>query len=157
MESWFVDVATFCKACRKYIGDMPYIANWIDKDDGLDIVRILMLCKQRIMKQLECNTSDVHVVLHVNLILEEMIELIGSILYGEIHEVATESVDVIYVVIGAALAFGIDLRPVWNAVHEANMLKAGGPVREDGKQLKPVDWEPANIAKIITDQGPLKI
>ncbi|NIQ95452.1 MAG: nucleoside triphosphate pyrophosphohydrolase family protein, partial [Desulfuromonadales bacterium] len=34
--------------------------------------------------------------------------------------------DLIYVAIGAAITYGIDLRPVWEEVHRTNMAKMGG-------------------------------
>ncbi len=35
---------------------------------------------------------------------------------------------------------GLDLRPFFSIVHQANMLKTTGPIREDGKRLKPEGW-----------------
>lgn len=48
---------------------------------------------------------------------------------------------------------GIDLRPVWSEVHAANMRKTTGPVREDGKRLKPEGWQPPDIAGVLRAQG----
>ena len=31
------------------------------------------------------------------------------------------------------------------------MAKVGGPIREDGKRLKPEGWEPPNITKVLLD------
>lgn len=56
--------------------------------------------------------------------------------------IADDVADVNYVVNGTGVAFGIDGETVFNIVHEANMLKASGPRREDGKQLKPEGWQP---------------
>ncbi|MCA9965662.1 MAG: hypothetical protein KC423_15520, partial [Anaerolineales bacterium] len=61
------------------------------------------------------------------------------------HELA----DLLYVVYGAMWAFGIDPDPIFAEVHRANMQKAGGPRRADGKLLKPPDWQPANVAGVI--------
>lgn len=70
-------------------------------------------------------------------------------LTGEIPdwpEMIDALVDSKYVVEGAALAMGINLEPFFAIVHEANMAKTHGPVREsDGKQLKPEGWEPPDI------------
>ena len=54
-------------------------------------------------------------------------------------------VDLIYVLTGMALTFGIDLRPVWDEVQRANMAKEGGGIRADGKVLKPEGWKPPDI------------
>lgn len=56
------------------------------------------------------------------------------------EEVADGLVDTIYVCIGAALELGIPLDRVWTEVQAANMRKGDGPVREDGKKLKPPGW-----------------
>lgn len=51
-------------------------------------------------------------------------------------------IDLLYVTYGAAVQMGLDLRPFFELVHEANMKKGPGPMREDGKKLKPLGWEP---------------
>jgi len=58
-------------------------------------------------------------------------------------------VDLLYVVYGAANAMGVDLEPFFDLVHIANMQKANGPVREDGKRMKPEGWKPPPIAKML--------
>ena len=64
-----------------------------------------------------------------------------------VHELA----DLLYVTYGAMWSCGIDPDPVFAEVHRANMAKMGGPIRADGKQLKPPDWQPANVLKIIQE------
>jgi predicted HAD superfamily Cof-like phosphohydrolase len=63
-------------------------------------------------------------------------------------DVADAIVDSIYVLLGMAVAFGIDIHPVWYAVHEANMATLG----EDGKQMKPEGWTPPYIEGILQAQ-----
>jgi len=63
--------------------------------------------------------------------------------------VADGLADLIYVCVGAALAFGIPLDRVWAEVQRANMAKLGGPRRADGKILKPEGWQPPNIHEAI--------
>lgn len=60
--------------------------------------------------------------------------------------------DLLYVVYGAAVAFGIDLEPIFNEIHRSNMTKIGGPVREDGKVLKPATYEQPRLEPIIRAQ-----
>lgn len=57
--------------------------------------------------------------------------------------------DTIYVVLGGVVTAGIDLERHWNAVHRANMQKMLGPIRADGKQLKPEGWEPPDHLAIL--------
>ncbi len=65
---------------------------------------------------------------------------------------AHELADLLYVVYGAIESFGIDADAVFGEVHRANLQKAGGPRREDGKILKPPGWQPANVKAVIDKQ-----
>ncbi len=67
----------------------------------------------------------------------------------DIEAVADGIADSIYVLVGAALAFGIPLDRVWSEVQRANMAKLGGTRREDGKILKPEGWQPPRIHEAI--------
>ncbi len=69
----------------------------------------------------------------------------------KLPELASELCDLLYVVFGTALEFGIPLGEVWEAVHAANMRKATGGVRRSatGKILKPDGWKPADIAAVL--------
>jgi predicted HAD superfamily Cof-like phosphohydrolase len=57
--------------------------------------------------------------------------------------------DTIVVCYGAAEAIGIDLEPFYDEVMRANMAKAGGPTRADGKRLKPPGWTPPDIKGVL--------
>lgn len=57
--------------------------------------------------------------------------------------------DLVYVTLGTAVEAGINLNPFFREVHRSNMLKIGGPVRADGKALKPEGWEPPRIDLIL--------
>lgn len=65
-----------------------------------------------------------------------------------VHELA----DLLYVVYGAIETLGIDADAVFQEVHRANLQKAGGPRREDGKILKPPGWQPADVESVIRKQ-----
>ncbi len=54
-------------------------------------------------------------------------------------------VDIIYYIIDRSIKNGIDLDPIFDIVHQANMKKVvNGQIkrRQDGKILKPENWEP---------------
>jgi predicted HAD superfamily Cof-like phosphohydrolase len=61
--------------------------------------------------------------------------------------------DLDYVVEGCRLEFGIDGAPIADAIHTANMAKAAGGVRADGKRLKPPGWVPPDIEGELKKQG----
>ena len=87
--------------------------------------------------------------LRAELIREEAAETVAAILRGDLLEAIDGMCDVLAVVYGTAAEFGIDLAPFWDEVHRSNMAKAGGPVREDGKRLKPPGWTPPDIAGVL--------
>jgi predicted HAD superfamily Cof-like phosphohydrolase/flagellar biosynthesis regulator FlaF len=61
--------------------------------------------------------------------------------------------DIDYVVEGTRLAFGINGKPIADAVHVCNMAKLGGTKREDGKIEKPAGWQPPDVAGCLRAQG----
>lgn len=65
---------------------------------------------------------------------------------------ADACIDSLYVIIGNLLAMGIDPRPLFDAVHGANMAKVGGPV-VNGKTMKPDGWAPPDIEGELRKQG----
>lgn len=93
--------------------------------------------------------------LRAALIEEEATETVEAIRRGDLIEAIDGMCDLLAVVYGTAAEFGIDLEPFWDEVHRTNMEKAGGPVREDGKRLKPPGWQPPNIARVLADTHPL--
>jgi len=60
--------------------------------------------------------------------------------------------DTIVVIHNTACAMNLDLEPFFNEVHRTNLAKVGGPVREDGKRLKPEGWQPPDILGLLKDQ-----
>ena len=83
---------------------------------------------------------------------QEVAEAIESCIEnGEdgIPTLAHELADLLYVTYGAFWAMGVDPDPVFTAVHEANMRKASGPRRADGKILKPEGWQPADVTAVV--------
>lgn len=126
-HDWFQDVLNFHKQFGCYIGSTP--------------------------KQPDADNA----VLRMRLIQEEFSELKGSLLLADMPSIADGIVDLIYVLVGTAICYGIDVRPIWNAVHEANMKKTGGGMREDGKVLKPEGWQPPDVEGLLTKQQPLTL
>jgi predicted HAD superfamily Cof-like phosphohydrolase len=93
--------------------------------------------------------------LRIELIEEEVNrELLPAMRANDLVSIADAMADSIYVIVGAALEYGIPLDKVWAEVQRANMTKCDiftGKVkyREDGKVLKPDGWQPPNIAAIL--------
>jgi predicted HAD superfamily Cof-like phosphohydrolase len=93
--------------------------------------------------------------LRAELLAEEFNETLTAMGNEDVAGVADGLADLIYVALGTAIAYGIDLRPVWDAVHAANMAKVGGATRPDGKILKPAGWTPPDVAALLADLSAL--
>lgn len=70
-----------------------------------------------------------------------------------IIDAADAFADLLYVVLGGAIAWGIDLNKVFEEVHRSNMTKfIDGHKRSDGKWQKGPAYRPADIASIVGAQ-----
>lgn len=87
--------------------------------------------------------------LRAELIREESKETRKAILSGDLIGAIDGMCDILVVTLGTAVEFGVDLDPFWDEVHRTNMAKKGGPVRDDGKRLKPPGWTPPDIAGVL--------
>lgn len=87
--------------------------------------------------------------LRLKLIREELAELEAAMAEGDLIGIADGLADLLYVVYGTAVSYGIDIRPIFDEVHRSNMAKVGGTKREDGKVLKPDGWTAPNLAPIL--------
>ncbi len=90
--------------------------------------------------------------LRIKLIQEEFDELKDAIATDDLVSLADGLADILYVVYGAAVTYGIDMEPVFAEVHRSNMSKVGGHKREDGKWVKPATYSKARLGPIIQKQ-----
>lgn len=98
------------------------------------------------------NSDDI--LLRMRLIDEESEEFSAAV---SLAETADALGDLLYVVYGAAVTYGIDLEPVFKEIHRSNMSKvwADGSVKKDsyGKVIKPPTYSPANITEELSKQS----
>ncbi len=123
--------------------------------------------------------EDERIKLRVNLVTEEFCEFLtsvypqfkdmqhGAVLFRlkqameymppkvDLVAMADALADLDYVVEGTRLVCGIDGGPVAEEVHRSNMTKfgPGSWKREDGKVMKPPDWQPPDIEGVLRKQG----
>jgi predicted HAD superfamily Cof-like phosphohydrolase len=92
--------------------------------------------------------------LRLNLHTEEAVdELRDAFASGDIVKVADSIGDALYVVLGTAIACGINIEPIFDEIHRSNMTKfIDGTFREDGKYVKGPSYERANLAPLIASQ-----
>ena len=92
--------------------------------------------------------------LYVSLIEEEADELAEAIAAHDKVETVDALIDILVVTIGALHSMGADAEGAWKEVMRTNFAKIDketGKVRkrEDGKVLKPLNWQPPNLKPFI--------
>ena len=92
--------------------------------------------------------------LRVLLIEEELAELRNAGEARNLVAIADALADLLYVVYGAAVTYGIDLAPVFREIHRSNMSKGDPEVvcRPDGKVLKGPDYSPPRVQEVVESQ-----
>lgn len=89
--------------------------------------------------------------LRINLIQEELDELKAN--PKDLVNVADAIADLMYVVLGTAVAYGIDIEPIFDEVHRSNMSKfIDGHEDENGKWKKGPSYTPPDIETILEEQ-----
>jgi predicted HAD superfamily Cof-like phosphohydrolase len=99
--------------------------------------------------------------LDTQLLLNKSNELVQSMLDGDLVGIADGIADMLYVVIGTAAAYGIDIQEVFDEVHRSNLSKSVWSEAEGrylvekdefGKLIKADTYSPADIKPIIDRQ-----
>jgi phosphoribosyl-ATP pyrophosphohydrolase len=92
------------------------------------------------------------------LITEEHRELQEALDSGDLVQITSEAVDLIFVALGTLVEAGVEPSKVWGAIHEANMAKLGPDgkpiLNEYGKVQKPEGWTPPDVSKLVNEQRP---
>lgn len=136
-----------------------------DKTDIIKVSEFHNACDT--CRDARVNREDVDVLqLRIRLITEEFNEYIGELRhavfdiknYGFVYSstlerITAENADMRYILAGDADVLGLPTDLAFNRIHAANMRKVGtdGKVkrREDGKVLKPDDWEPPKFSDLF--------
>ena len=100
------------------------------------------------------NVNNATFALRYDLIREELSEFQYAGAKGDLVGVADALADLLYVVYGTAVSYGIDMEPIFTEVHSSNMSKGNPEVLRapNGKILKAVNYTPPNIAILIAEQ-----
>src|SRR6266487_2020090 len=95
--------------------------------------------------------------LRVVLLQEEVSEFVTASENGDLVGIADALADIVYVVYGTALTYGIDLDAVLREVHRSNMSKLGRDgkplIRDDGKVLKSDQYFRPDIGVVLNQQN----
>lgn len=91
--------------------------------------------------------------LRIKLLKEEFEEYIDGENNNDLVEIADALGDMLYIIYGTAVSYGIPLEEIFDEIHRSNMSKLGedgNPIfREDGKVLKSSNYSPPNIKEIL--------
>ncbi len=91
--------------------------------------------------------------MRIRILKEELQEYLAAEESDDLVEVADALADMVYVIYGTALEYGLPLDQIIEEVHRSNMSKLdddGKPIhREDGKVVKSQNYTPPNIEDII--------
>jgi predicted HAD superfamily Cof-like phosphohydrolase len=92
--------------------------------------------------------------LRVLLIEEELAELRNAGEARNLVAIADALADLLYVVYGAGVTYGIDLEPIFREIHRSNMSKGDPEVvrRPDGKILKGDRYSPPRVREVLERQ-----
>jgi predicted HAD superfamily Cof-like phosphohydrolase len=84
---------------------------------------------------------------------EELRELLEAMRAEDVTEIADGLADLLYVVFGTAVAYGIPMDGVFAEVHRSNMTKLGSDgkpvIGAEGKRLKGPGYVPPNIRPLL--------
>jgi predicted HAD superfamily Cof-like phosphohydrolase len=87
------------------------------------------------------------------LMREELQELTEAMRAEEVVEIADGLADLLYVVFGTAVVYGIPMDDIFSEVHRSNMTKLGTDGRpvigEHGKRLKGPDYQPPKLRPLL--------
>jgi predicted HAD superfamily Cof-like phosphohydrolase len=96
--------------------------------------------------------------LRMRLLYEELAEMDIAFLSRDLTETADALGDLLYVLLGAAVACGIDLEPIFQEVHRSNMSKfIDGHRDPGGKWIKGPSYSPANLKPILDIQAEIVV
>lgn len=93
--------------------------------------------------------GDDRAMLRTRLIIEEVAELIEAMQMRDYPEIASELADVLYVVYGTAVEYGIPMDKVFAELHRANMTKTGDKDK-GGKIKKGPDYVKHDVPSVLS-------
>ena len=104
-----------------------------------------------------CLPADNERELRKRLLQEEFEEYLTGENNNDIVEIADALGDMLYIIYGTAVSYGIPIEQVFEEIHRSNMSKLGEdglPIRRaDGKILKGPNYFRPDIHKILTEPG----
>lgn len=95
--------------------------------------------------------------LRIRLLKEEYEEYLDGEEKNDLAEVADGLTDMLYIIYGTMVSYGIPADDIFSAIHQNNLTKLGPDgkpiIREDGKVLKPEGYKKFDAAKFLKKVG----
>lgn len=117
---------------------------------SIDVEQAVRTFMQACGQAVDKGEKEVAKDLRIALIDEEYFELLEALRWGDPVHIAKEAADLVYVVVGTMVEYGIPFNEVFAALQTSNMSKVGpdGQVtkRDDGKILKGENFIDAETA-----------
>lgn len=85
----------------------------------------------------------------LRLIQEELTELTQAMAGRDLIYVADSLADLLYVVFGTAVAYGLPMDKIFKQVHKSNMTKIGGHHDNTGKFVKPESYQRVDLSWLL--------
>lgn len=151
-----VAVEEFMRRCDQEVRSYPGIP-----DEDVKVLRIRLMVEELLgsnMPTKEHNYGETYAHL---LIQNKSDELVQSMMDDDIVGIADGLADVLYVVIGTAIAYGINIQEVFDEVHRSNLSKTVWNedlqrwyIEKDefGKGIKSESYSPADLEPIVHSQ-----
>lgn len=157
-------VKDFMLACDQVTPDYKIDSTKITEQNIKDIKLRLKLILEELSEFYEaCLDQKTYVLFKIHFsLLQQMTDLLDeSLIDFDIVGASDSIVDLIYVTLGSAVAFGIPHDELFTAVHENNMTKVdpttGKCIRnEAGKIMKPEGYQPVDLTPILQEHGLIK-
>lgn len=114
-----------------------------------DQIKFMLACDQSV-----CEWNDKQLNMYHTLIKEETKELQEAFDANDKTEILDALIDILVVTVGAINSMGANGEGAWNEVMKTNFAKIDSQTgkvkkREDGKVLKPDNWQPPNLKQFI--------
>lgn len=152
-------IADFMRRCDQEVAAYPQLP-----EEEIVTLRIRLMVEELLGKidpSVEhIRSEDDHRYMRL-LIENKSDELIASMVAGDLVGVADGIADVLYVVIGTAVAYGINIKEIFDEVHRSNLSKTVWneelqryTIEKDafGKGIKPLTYSPAELEPIVARQ-----
>ena len=131
----------------------PHLPGDISEDMFEGLLFLSSRLQQIIESHPQSDTSSKERILRIHLLMEEFAEYLHAEAVDDIVKIADGLGDMIVIIVGTALSYGIPIDRVFEEIHKSNMSKLGPdgkPIKNDkGKVMKGPDYFRPDIQGVL--------